>query len=68
MAVGVRMQTGLLMNAQSIVFSSASGRPNAAAMSGQDVRSCGKREAESVRPLPRCKHCVRVLITRRKAM
>lgn len=62
------MQTGLLMNAQSIVFSSASGRPNVAAMSGQDVRSCGKRDAGSARPLPRRKLCGRVLITRRKAM
>lgn len=47
MAEGVRMEAGLLMNAQSIVFSSASGRENAAAMSGQEVRFCsasGRRE------------------------
>ena len=68
MAVGVRMEAGLLMNAQSIVFSSASGRENAAAMSGHEVRFCGKREAGSARPLPRCKNSGRALITRRKAM
>lgn len=68
MAVGVCMQNGLLMNAQSIVFSSADGRPKAAAMSRQEVRFCGKREAERVRPILRCKHSGRELITRRKAM
>lgn len=68
MAVGVRMEAGLLMNAPSIVFSSASGRENAAAMRGQEVRLCDKRKARSARPLPRRKHNGRVLITRRKAM